>query len=368
MSEKSATVLIVDDTPDNVSVLNATLRGDYKIKAAPNGERALTVMRQEPTPDIVLLDIMMPGMDGYEVCRRLKADPATAAIPVIFITAKSDEVDETRGFELGAVDYITKPVKPAVVSARVATHLKIRRMQHELERRNQALQEAARLRDDVERITQHDLRSPLNVVISAPPILSGNYPFSETDRRLLDAVEKAGHKILNMINRSLDLYKMETGNYSLAAHPMDLLPLLHAVAREAAAAPAAKGKEYLIHIEGQPPENEQRFSVVAEEMLCYPMFSNLLLNAFEASPEGTTVGVDLVRSEDGAEVRITNYGAVPNSIRANFFDKYVTSGKARGTGLGTYSAKLSAETQGGAIRLEALEGERTRIVVSLPTE
>ena len=128
------TILIVDDTPENIDVLSGILRPEFKVKAALNGERALKIAHADPRPDMILLDIMMPGMDGYEVCRRLKADPATAEIPVIFITAKSQDEDEKMGLELGAVDYITKPVRPAIVQARVHTQLALYDQNRELAR------------------------------------------------------------------------------------------------------------------------------------------------------------------------------------------------------------------------------------------
>ncbi|WP_130471033.1 HD-GYP domain-containing protein [Candidatus Magnetaquicoccus inordinatus] len=118
-----ATILVVDDTTENIDVLSGILRAEYRVKAALNGEKALRIARSEPRPDMILLDIMMPEMDGYEVCRRLKADPFTAPIPVIFITAKIEVEDEKHGLELGAVDYITKPISPPIVELRVRTQL-----------------------------------------------------------------------------------------------------------------------------------------------------------------------------------------------------------------------------------------------------
>ncbi len=118
-------ILIVDDVPDNIDVLGGVLRRDYNIKVALDGQRALRIAVTEPRPDLILLDIMMPGIDGYEVCRRLKENPVTSDIPVMFITAKDDSADEEHGFELGAVDYITKPISPSVVRARVRTHLSL---------------------------------------------------------------------------------------------------------------------------------------------------------------------------------------------------------------------------------------------------
>ena len=121
-----ATILVVDDTPDNLSLMQALLKDKYKVKGANNGEKGLKIASSENPPDLILLDIMMPGMDGYEVCRRLKANPATRDIPVIFLTAKTEVEDEQLGFELGAVDYITKPVSPPIVLARVHTQLTLK--------------------------------------------------------------------------------------------------------------------------------------------------------------------------------------------------------------------------------------------------
>ncbi len=121
-------VLIVDDTAENIQVLMETLKDHYTIVAAINGDKAIKIAQTEPRPDLILLDIMMPEMDGYEVCRKLKSDESTHTIPVIFVTAKSEVEDETLGFELGAVDYITKPFSIPVVKARVKAHLDLKRL------------------------------------------------------------------------------------------------------------------------------------------------------------------------------------------------------------------------------------------------
>jgi len=124
MSEsRDKIVLVVDDTPENIDVISSILRPHFKVKGAANGERALKIAEASPQPSLILLDIMMPDMDGYEVCRRLKSNPATSRIPVIFVTAKEEAEDEEMGFRLGAVDYITKPLKPLVALQRINTHL-----------------------------------------------------------------------------------------------------------------------------------------------------------------------------------------------------------------------------------------------------
>src|SRR5262245_16263694 len=129
-----ATILVVDDTPSNITILMEILRGDYRVLAATNGEQALKVARGDPPPELILLDVMMPEMSGHEVCQRLKAESSTRKIPVIFVTAMNQVEDEAQGFALGAVDYITKPVSPPIVKARVKTHLALHDQNREMER------------------------------------------------------------------------------------------------------------------------------------------------------------------------------------------------------------------------------------------
>jgi sigma-B regulation protein RsbU (phosphoserine phosphatase) len=131
-ADQKKTVLVVDDAPANIQVVNSILKDTYKIRIATNGAKALELVGVAPPPDLILLDIMMPGMDGYEVCTRLKDDPGTKDIPVIFLTGQTESADETRGFEVGAVDYIHKPFSPAVVKARVQTHLVLRGIREQL--------------------------------------------------------------------------------------------------------------------------------------------------------------------------------------------------------------------------------------------
>jgi len=140
------TVLVVDDTPDNLILMSGLLRDRYRVKVANHGERALKIAASEDPPHLILLDIMMPDIDGYEVCRRLKQDAATRDIPVIFLTAKSDVQDETYGFEIGAVDYITKPISPPIVLARVKTHLALKAGADFLRDKNDYLEQEVRRR------------------------------------------------------------------------------------------------------------------------------------------------------------------------------------------------------------------------------
>ena len=123
MAEDRKTILVVDDAPENIRVLTAILGPGYRVKAATSGEKALAMCAVDPLPDLVLLDVVMPGIDGYEVCRRLKADARTAGVPVIFVTGTADEGDRARAGSLGAADFFVKPLDPAAVLASVAAHL-----------------------------------------------------------------------------------------------------------------------------------------------------------------------------------------------------------------------------------------------------
>ncbi len=156
-------ILVVDDTPANIKILADLLRKDYLLSVATSGADALEIASSPDRPDLVLLDIMMPEMDGYEVCRRLKADPMTQDVPVIFVTAMSEVEDETKGFSLGAVDYITKPIRPPIVRARVAAHLELALARRILAAQNQLLRESLAMAAQVQR----------SLLPKAPPSLPG---------------------------------------------------------------------------------------------------------------------------------------------------------------------------------------------------
>ena len=140
MSDNKSTVLVVDDVSENIEVMIGILEIDYTVKFALNGEKALEIAAKEPKPDIILLDIMMPGMSGYEVCTKLKQDVSTSNIPVIFVTAIDDMKGELKGFDVGGLDYITKPVVPEIVLARVNTHLKLKEITEKLVKFSQRME------------------------------------------------------------------------------------------------------------------------------------------------------------------------------------------------------------------------------------
>lgn len=162
MLEK-ATILAVDDTPDNLLLISGLLKDDYHVRVANGGERAIKIALSDNPPDLILLDIMMPDIDGYEVCRLLKENEKTSHIPIIFLTAKTEVEDETHGFEIGAVDYITKPISPPIVLARVKTHLALKRVQDFLRDQNAYLESEVKKRTEevvaIQDVTIHAMAS-----------------------------------------------------------------------------------------------------------------------------------------------------------------------------------------------------------------
>lgn len=358
------TILLVDDTPANLKILGECLRDRYAVSVATSGRQALEMVWERTPPDLILLDIVMPEMDGYEVCRRLKDHPQSRDIPVIFVTALSEAGEETKGLELGAVDYVTKPFSPSIIRARVANHLAYKRAQMELQRQNAMLQEYARMREDMERISRHDLRTPLNVVINLPQMLleDETLDFDEDTRNCLDTILRAGYRMLSMIDMSLDLVKMEQGNYRLKPVAVDLAAVVRKVTADLKVHAAANDVRLAVVA---PADDDEALAIHGEELLCYSMIANLVKNAIEASPRHQTVTLSIAPDAQTC-LAIHNIGVIPAEARPVFFEKYSTYGKEGGTGLGTYSARLIAQTMAGDMTFETSEAAGTRIAIKLP--
>ena len=364
-SGEKSLILVVDDAPENLGILFEALKDDYTVIAARNGVRALQLATTTPMPDLILLDIVMPEMDGYQVCARLKEREETRSIPVIFLTALEDVESENHGLSLGAADFIRKPINPTTLHFRVKLHLGLLQARRCLEEQNRQLIEAARLREFVEQITHHDLKGPLNVIIGVPHLLLKKCEFTDSQRNLVKTIEKAGYKMLEMINRSLDRFKMEDGSYDFRPEPVDILSVMLRVLDEVAPMVTAKNLQVALRVDNQLPMEGQEVMAMAESLFCHSMFSNLVRNGVEASPHDDMINIGFDRRTD-VTISIDNGGEVPEEIRKRFFDKFVTAGKQDGTGLGTYSAKLIAQTQRGTISLDTTVAGRTCIRVTLP--
>jgi len=363
---KKPLILIVDDTLKNIQVLGSMLlEHEYEIYVANDGQQALDAINII-NPDLILLDVIMPVLNGFETCRRLKADAKTKHIPVIFLTAKIANEDMLKGFELGGVDYVTKPFSSVVLLARVNTHLNLKFAYEKLEGQKAALEEAEVLRRNVEHIIQHDLKSPINGIITFSELLAEEPGLNlNAQKKALYHINHSGHQMLNMINRFADIYKMETGQYHYSPSLVDIVDIIERIILDSEHDIKSKNLCVAVIYCGKPIAKGDTFTVLGEDSLCYSMLANLFKNAVEASPSGEHITVAF-GEEDAHIISIHNKGAVPNEIRDKFFDKYITANKTSGTGLGTYSAKLMAETQGGAIHLETFEEVGTTVTVSLP--
>ncbi|WP_130470250.1 hybrid sensor histidine kinase/response regulator [Candidatus Magnetaquicoccus inordinatus] len=358
-SLKKGTILLVEDQPEHIDVVKAALDAHFTVKIATHGELGLRLAKHPPI-DLILLDIMMPGMDGFEVCRQLKADPATAEIPVVFLTAKQNYDDETYGLSLGAMDFIRKPSNPAVILARVTNLVELHRVKKELLQRNEELLHTLHIREDMDNLARHDLKGPLVGILGLPELLLADRNLSEEQRTMIQVIETNGFTMLEMINRSLDLYKMESGQYPLQREQFDLLGVLKRVVLD------LQRHTSTLHIQIHTPQSESPLLVCGERLLCYSLFHNLLLNAVQAAGNYQNVTVQLLQTQTEIRIIIRNPGEVPIAIRERFFEKYVTAGKQGGTGLGTYSAWLAAKTQGGSIALDCQQAGETTIIVTLP--
>ncbi|MBF0163000.1 MAG: response regulator [Magnetococcales bacterium] len=364
-------ILLVDDQPEQIDIIKSVLEHYFIVKVAIHGELVSQICRAGVI-DLILLDVMMPGMGGYEICRQLKSNPETRAIPVIFLTNRESQEDEAVGLNLGAVDFIRKPSSPSVVLSRCRNTIALQRVKEQLRQKIEELQQALqhsrqtmKIQEDIERITRHDLKGPLSTIIGYPELLLEDDNLTEQQRIYIKNIERSGYILLEMINRSLDLFKMENGTYNLKAEKIDLLIILERIVSDLGVHSGAKRVDIFIK-ELDCLDTSAPFHIVGEKMLCYPLFYNLLLNAIEASCDNGKIGIYLTTQDGYGIIRITNSGEVPHAIKEHFFDKYVTSGKEGGTGLGTYSAWLAARTQGGRIELDGNQPGETSLIVYLP--
>ncbi|NJB67338.1 PAS domain S-box-containing protein [Desulfobaculum xiamenense] len=224
---------------------------------------------------------------------------------------------------------------------------------------------AEALREEVERITRHDLKSPLNIIVGMSDFMKDDGNLTQEQRDNLSMIEHSGNTMLNMINLSLAVYRMERGTYELAPAPVDLAVSMRQVLRELGPQLDALNVRVRVRIRGEQDAPGVAFMVMGDALLCWAMLYHLVQNAVDASPSGGVVTVDMDEN-GGSTVSVHNHGVVPPEVRENLFEKFVTFGKKENTGLGAYSARLIARTLGGDISLISSESVGTRMTVRLP--
>ena len=387
MSNPERYVLIVDDERANISALVELLKNDYQLLIAKNGEQALRRAAGDPRPDIVLLDVLMPGMDGHEVCRRLKADPKTAEIPVIFVTVKREVGSETEGFALGAVDYITKPISPPVVKARIKTHLENKEARAFAENRNAILEQmvsertrelagalleaqaASRAKSEFLANISHELRTPLNAILGfSEVILHGIMP---PDRigGCVESIRQSGSDLLRIVNDILDLSKLDVGRLELTEDAVSIRELAEAACR--AIAPSAKRGE--IALVTALPRTLPLVRVDAGRF--QHILRHLLSNAVKFTPPGGRITLSIDRDADGGlalTVSDTGIGMSEEEIAIAIEPfRQVDSSLSRrygGMGLGLPLAKAFTELHGGQLEIKSAPKAGTAVCVHLPAE
>ncbi len=355
-------ILIIDDDQVNTQLLMDILGDAYRYSIALSGDQGLQ-LAQTAGPELILLDVLMPGLDGYEVCRRLLENEKTCDIPVIFITTLDQLENELRGFSLGAVDYIAKPFRVPIVRARVKSHIELRQARLKLQQQNELLQENMLLREDVERIVHHDLKSPLTTILGVPQLLAAKLKLTPRQAELLKSVEEAGLLIMSMITLSQEVYKIEQGTFHLQPEDVELVRLISMVRKQLRMKSLQKNVQIVEFLDGKPLESGQIVLIQGEELLWYAILDNLISNALEASPKNQNVEIAYAIAGEELQITIHNKGVVPKAIRERFFEKYVTFGKEKGTGLGTYAAKLFVEAQGGRIEMHSGQNQGTTLTI-----
>lgn len=353
-AERKSRVLIVDDTPVNLASLGRVLTEDYEVSVATGGEQALRIAKSESPPDIILLDILMPEMNGYEVCRRLKEDEGTRQIPIIFVTSKSEEEDETIGLELGAVDYVTKPFSVPIVKARVKNHLELKRHQDRVEAANRAKSQFLAM-------MSHDLRTPMNTLLGMTDLLLQT-SLSPEQLEYLNDVKSSGKFLLGLIDDVLDFSRMEAGKLELDPVGFKLRDFIGEALRPAEFAAREKWLAFVCDIHPEVPDQ-----VVGDAKQLRQILLNLLSNAVKFTERGKVV----VRAEpagtEGKAIRVrfsvadTGIG-IPIHRRKAIFDEFEqaekdTQRRYGGTGLGLAICSRLVRLMGGRIQVQSDPGE-----------
>jgi CheY-like chemotaxis protein len=358
------TILVIDDSPDNLLLMTSLFKDEYRVLVGNSGATALKMCQSENPPDLVLLDVMMPGMDGFEVARLMRENPLSHDIPVIFVTAMTEKSASLQGFGLGAVDFVTKPIDPEILKPRVCNFMRYVGLRKQVQLACDNAVELARLQEDVENMTRHDMKGTLAGIIGLVQLLEAEKSLERSQIKQLQSIEESSLHLLGMINLSAELFKIESDRFILNAQPVKINEILRRIVEIARTAFSAR--HITIFMNADPSVAEGVESALGDGMLCYSLFQNLLQNACEASPDDGNVVVEL-RDEIPLRITFENRGVVPHSIRDRFFEKFVTFGKPGGSGVGTYSAKLLAEAQNGTISVAVSdELNSTLLTVTLP--
>jgi len=366
-------ILVVDDTPENLKLITELLASHgYRVRAASSGRLALKTVAVE-LPDLILLDVKMPDMDGYEVCRRLKSEERSRMIPVIFISALADTEDKVHGFRAGGVDYITKPFQAEEVHARVSTHLKLHFYQGELEEKNKQmessylrLQELENLRDQLTHMIVHDMRNLLAGISSSLQLLKdhGEGISDGIYARQLSAVLLSVNTLTTMANNLLDISKMEARQMKLNLtefNPHDLM---------VEAMEKMEAVRELRDIRFDASQHVKHVS--ADYDILLRVVINLLDNAIKFTAADGAIAMGVEPKEDGVLFSVRDNGpGIPVAYQEKIFEKFGQveirqSARKYSTGLGLAFCKLAVEAHHGKIWVESEAGAGSTFIFEIP--
>jgi len=344
-------ILVVDDTPDNLRLLSAILtRKNYEVRKALSGAQAIASVKAD-APDLILLDIKMPDMNGYEACAAIKADPNTQEIPIIFISALDDALDKVKAFEVGGADYIAKPFQEAELLVRIANQLHLRDLQFQLKARNEELIQSNQELEQFAHIVSHDLQQPLQSIIGYTKIIGMQYPdLLETPvHQYLNRVLEAGHQMQRLIEDLLSHAKMGHGEYELS--PIDCnLVLSQALTQLDVAIKES-------HVKLQYPELP---TVLGNDIQLVQLFQNLISNAikFRRPEVDAQIIISAVLADESDwvfTVQDNGIGISSEHIAHIFrnFQRSHSSEQYPGLGIGLATCKKIIENHGGEIWVDS---------------
>jgi two-component system sensor histidine kinase/response regulator len=360
-------VLIVDDTPANIDVLDLFLEKEgYKISVAQSGESALD-LASRISPDLILLDVMMPGIDGFETCLRLKANVKTQDIPIIFITARNEPTDIVKGFSVGGVDYITKPFSQEEVCARIHLHLKLKTLMADLEAKNSKLAQLNDLKNKFLGMASHDLRNPISTIQGFSKIMldHGETLAEDAKKEFLQSIHKVSNDMLALLGDLLNISTIESGKLDLQLKPGSFQQLVEE--RVSMYQVIAERKNIATHLDIEEITN---FSFDAHRIS--QVIDNLLSNAIKFSPAGKEIYIWLGQKNGQAKFSVRDQGPGISPEDQDKLFKHFQKLKARPTadesshGLGLAIAKKMVEAHEGKITVQSTPGSGATFSFEIP--
>jgi signal transduction histidine kinase len=342
-----ARITVVDDEERNRRLLRdiLTIHG-YRVNEAVDGEDAMRSIRENP-PDVVLLDVMMPKLDGFEVCRRLKADEATAPIQILIVTSLRERSDRLDGINAGANDFITKPIDAEEVLLRVRNAVRTKHLHDRVQQELVRIKELEVLRENLTNFIIHDMRSPLTGILGSLEIAFGEGSLSESQKLFLSMAQAGAVELREMISSLLDVNRLEAGQMPINHEDLDFLTVAQAAAKSVESVASFRNVRITVsgaHVNGK-----------ADRELIHRVLVNLLGNGIKFSKEGDTIGMSVTRDGAVARVSVSDTGpGIPPEYQQKVFEKYgqVESRKHNrkySTGLGLAFCRLAVEAHGGRI-------------------